>query len=1207
MKSFLWVMLCGGLCTSSVQASVNNWTNPFSDKWESSSSWSLGTSPASDQSVNILNSGYKAVNIDSASVAGYASSLTVGSLQVGAPNNALSTLLLNSFGENTSLKVLNSCIIQSNGMILNSYSSFEVAGNASQRLTFNGGTFTQEGGLTVVNPTTELESGTINATNATMNLGALNMGDDFTGRPGNVTQSGGTVLIADLRIDIGSYTLLDNGTLYSLDSTILYESSAHFDQISGTNYGDVQVRGGSYNLHDGLLHGNDLFTTGNDGFVQSGGTAEFATIEIQGPGGGAGSASYNLQSGTLHCGNLSFTAFGIFQQSAGTTTLTNGLNLDNAVITLYGGTVTMPSMVVTNAGAYQHYGGTNRVAGDVELYDTGFLIQGGMLSSVNLGVGGGGEVGQYGGRNEISGVLSITGTYYLGNGVLSVNGVYLRGSLVILNLDPAPVFINTGVINFGGAINVDVPQSSMGQLGLSADGTINLGNSSVVLRFADSSALNWDPNSRLAIGGWRGSYSGGGSNQIYFGNSSGGLTASQLSQVRFSNPAGLPAGTYPAKLLNTGELVPDNGGTGTNPNINAWIKPTSGIWEEQTSWSLGVLPGPGQTVMITNQGWKAVAIGANTTQNFPQSLNVSNVFLGGYTDSFSVLLLNHAGYEVPLTAGSINVGSNSAMTILASAVNVTNTGNSRLEVGGAVNQGEFPAVNTSILSLGNIGPGIYNLTNGTLTVVTGYVGGTFTGQLNQYGGYNSVATLSILGQGEYDLYDGALGGAVDLHNGGLIKQRGGTFVGSVWFDGTYELDGGLFTNANLAIPTTDNGYTLGYPAGEVLQTAGTNQTGAMYLGGRGTGDMLYYSPVPGAYVLSNGLLVATSTFLDVGGTVTQTGGTFTNSGQLILAADLLHTDYNPFKFFCGQYDLQGGFLAESSIVSSGYFTQSDGTNQVAGTTRISSIPTEGNEAALYNLSGGLFTTAGLALSNAVITQSGGSLLPGNLSLSANLAPTFYTTSYGYFGYDLSGGQLVVSSLQLGGYAAFHHRGGTLFEPGLLTLAGGLWDEQTSGQQFGQLMLSAPAGSNATFSLPSGNCIVQFANSSAQSWASGAMLSINNWHGSPSGGGASQIYFGSTPQGVTLQQLTQITFSNPAGSPAGQYPAQILATGEVVPAPGPTLQSLLSASQLVLTWGGNYQLLSATNVLGPYQLVPAAASPYTNDMGSEPQRFFRLRQ
>jgi len=36
------------------------------------------------------------------------------------------------------------------------------------------------------------------------------------------------------------------------------------------------------------------------------------------------------------------------------------------------------------------------------------------------------------------------------------------------------------------------------------------------------------------------------------------------------------------------------------------------------------------------------------------------------------------------------------------------------------------------------------------------------------------------------------------------------------------------------------------------------------------------------------------------------------------------------------------------------------------------------------------------------------------------------------------------------------------------------------------------------------------------------------------------------------------------------------------------------------------LLTATNVLGPYQAVSGAASPYTNDVHADPQRFFILR-
>src|SRR2546430_10988462 len=100
--------------------------------------------------------------------------------------------------------------------------------------------------------------------------------------------------------------------------------------------------------------------------------------------------------------------------------------------------------------------------------------------------------------------------------------------------------------------------------------------------------------------------------------------------------------------------------------INSWIKPASGDWQDQTAWSLGVLPAPDQTIMLTNQGWKAVAIGPATSQNFPESLNVASVSLGGSTDSFNLLLLNYAGFETPFLAGSVNVGTNSGITALAS-------------------------------------------------------------------------------------------------------------------------------------------------------------------------------------------------------------------------------------------------------------------------------------------------------------------------------------------------------------------------------------------------------------------------------------------------------------------------------------------------------------------------------------------------------------
>lgn len=590
---------------------------------------------------------------------------------------------------------------------------------------------------------------------------------------------------------------------------------------------------------------------------------------------------------------------------------------------------------------------------------------------------------------------------------------------------------------------------------------------------------------------------------------------------------------------------------------NAWTNSGSGHWEDP-DWSLGILPGPNQVILFTNAGWKALAIGPNTAQNYPQTMDVDSISVSSPTNSFNVLLLNYVGYQTPLTANSISLGSNTAMTILASVLNVTNTSNSNycFEVSGTVSQGEFPAVNVGALRIGDIGPGVYNLTNGTLTIGTGSVGSpAFTGRFNQYGGYTTVSNLTIVGAiqlldqfggGEYDFYDGTLGGAVGLNNGAVMKQSGGIFVGSLSLGGTYELDGGSFTNTNLLIPATQyNGYTDNPNlAGEVLQTGGTNQTGQMYVGGKFEGYDANSSPVSGSYVLSNGLLAATSVEVDVGGSVTQFDGTFTNSGPLTIGADILHP--GTLAFFCGQFVFQGGFLAEDSIVSSGDFIQSGGTNQVAGSTQIASIDTEGmgDQQAQYTLGGGLLTTTGVTVSNAVIYQNGGSLLTGNLSVSDNVVHNQFRSVSGYI---FSGGQLTVSGIQVNGYAVFRHQGGTLLEPGLLTLAGGTWDERTSGQQLGPLQVSSAYNvTNALLSLPAGNCILHFGDSSAVTWTGGATLLITNWAGSTQGGGQHQIIFGSSSSALTTAQLNDIVFTNPAGFPTGRYPAQILSSGEIVP-------------------------------------------------------------
>src|ERR1044071_3466529 len=183
-----------------------------------------------------------------------------------------------------------------------------------------------------------------------------------------------------------------------------------------------------------------------------------------------------------------------------------------------------------------------------------------------------------------------------------------------------------------------------------------------------------------------------------------------------------------------------------DPLTNSWIRPTSGNWEESPNWSLGIPPGPGQTIMLTNQGWKAVAIGPNTAANFPATLDVSSVITGGYTDSFNLLLLNYAGYETPLQAGSVNVGTNSGITALASVLTVSRnaSGPGDLSIFSAFNQGEQAMVNARTINLGNItnasaGAGTYNQTNGIVDAdeLSLANGSTF----NQFDGADDIGTL----------------------------------------------------------------------------------------------------------------------------------------------------------------------------------------------------------------------------------------------------------------------------------------------------------------------------------------------------------------------------------------------------------------------------------------------------------------------------------
>jgi len=306
--------------------------------------------------------------------------------------------------------------------------------------------------------------------------------------------------------------------------------------------------------------------------------------------------------------------------------------------------------------------------------------------------------------------------------------------------------------------------------------------------------------------------------------------------------------------------------------------------------------------------------------------------------------------------------------------------------------------------------------------------------------------------------------------------------------------------------------------------------------------------------------------------------------------------------FQGTYALLGGlFFSPQIMLEGGQFIQQGGTNQ---TQRV-----------MVDLTGSFGLTGGtLSSSNTSVHSFGAasrSLLSSFVQSGGNHTVQNYLTVDGV--YRLQGGSLVASNIYVEIDGELHLDGGSASNPGFFTMDNGTCYAQGQNHNLGKLRVlstgALPRFSDGpwvcTLDLQSAGTVVRFLDSHDVSADWSGTLVIKNWSGSTNGGGTDQVYVGTTAQGLTAAQLGRIVFVNPDAMPGANYPARILSTGEIVPAARPPLSFAPSSGKLVLSWTGNYQLVTAINVNGPYTLVPGASSPYTNSF-VDPQRFFRLK-
>jgi len=343
---------------------------------------------------------------------------------------------------------------------------------------------------------------------------------------GTVTFSGGQLNFA--------------GTAAYYSNTIAAGCTAIFDSPFG-GYGSPDKWGPGTAVYNGASTCGGYFTL-NQGTLALGNNAALSTVRLEvGDQSGANVVTLKSADATAHtlANYLTLKALNFSIGTGGDLTFSGPVNVNSnpvpARIIAVSNSVTTFSGVLTNTG-----GLTKTGPGTLALSGASANTYGSSTAYGNTTVTGGTLK-----LNKTAGVAAVA------NGRLIVNwgGILLLGAADQIG-DTVPMTLAGGVLQSGGF------SEQLSTLTLTVNSVLDTGAGTGVLRFADSSGMAWTGGATLTVTNWNGSVTGNGATQVVFGNGSAGLTAGQVSQIRFANPAGFPAGTYAAAILSTGEVVP---------------------------------------------------------------------------------------------------------------------------------------------------------------------------------------------------------------------------------------------------------------------------------------------------------------------------------------------------------------------------------------------------------------------------------------------------------------------------------------------------------------------------------------------------------------------------------------------------------------------------------------------------------------------------
>ncbi|MBX3740887.1 MAG: autotransporter-associated beta strand repeat-containing protein [Akkermansiaceae bacterium] len=384
--------------------------------------------------------------------------------------------------------------------------------NRATVLNAGGGTFNIETDKVVTQQGAITGGGSLSKTGT--GVLALRAASNYTG--GTTISEG--VLDVDGTNRLGTGTLTINGGRLRLSFGTGEGPFFTQSTVLGAAGGSIEVTGSNTVRYDGAISGGTLTKTGGGTLYLVGAKAYSGGTVF---GGGTVLVYDNDRLGT---GGLTFNggalrSNGNFEMNRATTLLAGGgtLNIDtNFTVTQHG--------VITGEGNFNKSGGGTAVVTAANTYTGTTTVNAGVLES----------------RGSLNSSTA-----------LRVNGGTFR-------FGASDIIGNTAEVTLGaGSLQVGNFSDTLGKLAVTAAATVDFnGNVGSTIVFADSRDKAWTGS--LTVLGWTGLVDGGGLERLMFGDGSGGLEQAQVDSIFFFNPSapGLEAGTYSAKILSTGEVVP---------------------------------------------------------------------------------------------------------------------------------------------------------------------------------------------------------------------------------------------------------------------------------------------------------------------------------------------------------------------------------------------------------------------------------------------------------------------------------------------------------------------------------------------------------------------------------------------------------------------------------------------------------------------------